>query len=82
MNVHAHPLEKTGILRISGGIRSEAQGMALKAAVEDLPGVYEAEINRDALILHLDPELAHEQQLYEAVKLMGFHASDFFFAES
>lgn len=82
MNVHAHPLERTGILRITGGICSKEQALALKAALEDLPGVYEVGMTRDAIMLRLDPELAHEQQLYEAVKLMGFHASDFFLGES
>ena len=82
MNAHAHPLEKTGILRVTGGIRSDEQALALKAALEDLPGVYGAATTRDAVMLRLDPGLAHEQQLYEAVKLMGFRASDFFLAES
>ncbi|EDY21788.1 hypothetical protein CfE428DRAFT_1034 [Chthoniobacter flavus Ellin428] len=82
MNVHAHPLERTGFLRISGGIHSDEQALALKAALEDLPGVYGTAVTRDAVVLRLDPELAHDQQLYEAVKLMGFHASDFFLAES
>jgi len=82
MNAHVHPLERTGVLRVTGGIHSDEQAMALKAALEDLPGVYNTTMTRDAIMLRLDPDLAHEQQLYEAVKLMGFHASDFFLAES
>jgi copper chaperone CopZ len=77
MNVHAHPLQKAGILRITGGVRSEEEALALKAALEDLPGVYTAEMTRDAVRLRFDPELASEQQLYEAVKIAGYHASDF-----
>jgi hypothetical protein len=77
MNIIVHPHQKTGTLRISGGIRSEAQALALKAALEDLPGVYDTETTRDSVKMHFDPELTSEQQFYEAVKIMGFSARDF-----
>lgn len=77
MNAHMHHHEKTGVLQVTGGIYSAEKALAIKAALEDLPGVYETEVRRDGLRLHFDPELVSEQQLYEAVKLSGFHASDF-----
>jgi len=77
MNVSAHPLQKTGVLRITGGLHSETEALALKAALEDLPGVYAVELNRHAARLRFDPDLVSEQQFYEAVKIGGLHASDF-----
>ena len=78
MNAQVHANEKTGVLLITGGIPNAAKALAIKAALEDLPGVYATEIRRDGARLHFDPELISEQQFYEAVKLGGFHASDFF----
>jgi hypothetical protein len=78
MNVQVHANEKTGVLRITGGIHSEENALAIKAALEDLPGVYSTEIHTDGIRLHFDPELVSEQQFYEAAKVGGFHASDFF----
>lgn len=77
MNAQAHANEKTGVLKITGGIHSEENALAIKAALEDLPGVYATEIYPDGIRLHFDPELVSEQQFYEAAKLGGFHASDF-----
>jgi len=78
MNALVHANEKIGLLQITGGIHSAEEAMALKAAVEDLPGVYGTEFRREGIWVHFDPQLAFEQQFYEAVKLVGFHASDFF----
>jgi len=78
MKARAHPHEITGVLQITGGIYSAEKALAIKAALEDLPGVYGTEIRRDGMRLQFDPELVSEQQFYEAVKLSGFHASDFF----
>ena len=77
MNVHAPTLQKTGLLHITGGIHSRPATLALKAALEDLPGVYATEMTHDAARLRFDPDLTSEQQLYEAVKIAGFHASNF-----
>ncbi|MDR3406103.1 MAG: hypothetical protein P4L99_26690 [Chthoniobacter sp.] len=77
MNVHAHPLQKTGILSITGGIHSEEAALTLKAALEDLPGVYATETTRNPVRLRFDPYLVTEQQFYGAAKIAGFHASDF-----
>lgn len=77
MNAYLHAHEMTGQLQITGGIRSTEKALAIKAAVEDLPGVYGTEVRTDGIRLHFDPGLVSEQQLYEAVKLGGFHASDF-----
>ena len=78
MNTQVHANEKTGVLLITSGIQNTAMALAIKAALEDLPGVYATEIRRDGARLQFDPELVSEQQLYEAVKLSGFHARDFF----
>ncbi|HSI11362.1 MAG TPA: hypothetical protein VK961_04935 [Chthoniobacter sp.] len=78
MNALVHAHEKTGVLQITGGIHSAEKALALKAAVEDLPGVYATEFRWEGMRVHFDPQLAFEQQFYEAVKLAGFHASDFF----
>jgi hypothetical protein len=78
MNAHLHANEKTGVLQVTGGIHSDEKALAIKAALEDLPGVYATEATQHDIRLHFDPELVSEQKLYEAVKLSGFHASDFF----
>lgn len=80
MSAQLHANEKTGVLHITGGIYSIEKALAIKAAIEDLPGVYETEVQRDGIRLHFAPELVSEQQFYEAVKLGGFHASEFFVA--
>ena len=77
MNAHAHPIEETGLLRISGGIHSEEQALALKAALEDLPGVRGTETTGSGVYLRFDPELASPPQFYEAVALAGSRASYF-----
>ena len=77
MNAQVHTNEKIGVLKITGGIHSGEKALAIKAALEDLPGVYATEIHPDGVRLHFDPELISEQQFYEAVKLGGFHACDF-----
>ena len=82
MNMQSHPHEKSGVLRIRGGIRSPENALAIKAALEDLPGVYGARMTPDAVFFPFNPDLTTEQQLFEAVKLGGFRASDFFVAEN
>jgi hypothetical protein len=77
MNVLAHPSARKGLLRIDGGIYPEEKALAIKAALEDLPGVYETAIRRDAVELFFEPNLASEQQFYEAVKVAGFQARNF-----
>ena len=78
MNALVHANEKTGMLEITGGIYSIEKALSIRAALEDLPGVYATEVRRDGMRLRFDPDLVSEQQFYEAVKLSGFHASDFF----
>lgn len=78
MNALVHANEKTGVLQITGGIYSVEKALSIRAALEDLPGVYAVEVRRDGIRLQFVPELVGEQQFYEAVKLSGFHASDFF----
>ena len=77
MSAQIHPHEISGVLQIVGGIRSDAESLAIRAALEDLPGVYDTEVERDSVRVFFDPELVGEQQFYEAAKLGGFHASDF-----
>lgn len=78
MNAHVHHHEMTGVLQVTGGIYSAEKALGIRAALEDLPGVHATEVLRDGVRLQFDPELVSEQQLYEAVKLSGFHACDFF----
>jgi len=77
MKARAHPHEITGVLQITGGIYSAEKALAIKAALEDLPGVHAVEAAQDGVRVQFDPDLVSEQQFYEAVKLTGFHASDF-----
>jgi hypothetical protein len=77
MNVYAHPFEKTGLLRIRSGSDSEEKALAIKAALEDLPGVHAAEMTQGGVHLRFDPELVSTPQFYEAVTLAGFCASKF-----
>jgi copper chaperone CopZ len=77
MSIQSHPSEALGILRITGGIHSDEQALFIKAALEDLPGVHAVELSRDAATIRFDPDLTAEQQFYEAVKLVGSHASGF-----
>ena len=69
--------EKAGILEISGGVRTEEAALAIKAGLEDLPGVHGVEVQRDGVRIRFNPNLAHEQKFYEAVKIAGYHASTF-----
>lgn len=82
MNAPLGPTEKEGDLEITGGIRHEGKALALKAALEDLPGVHDTEIIRNAIRVRFDPELVSEQQMYEAVKIAGYHASDLIIAHA
>ena len=77
MKMNAHPIEKTGLLRIRGGIHSEEQALALKATLEDLPGVRGAQTTGDGVYLRFDPELASPPQFYHAVELAGSRGRDF-----
>jgi copper chaperone CopZ len=76
MSIQLHPTEKIGVLHIPNGIKSEGDARAIKAALEDLPGVHAVELARDGANIRFDPDLVSEQQFYTAVKIAGFHASD------
>lgn len=77
MNAYVHSAEKTGILRITGGTHSDERLLPIKADLEDLPGVHSVEATKEGVRVRFNPDLVSEQQFYEAVKVAGFHASDF-----
>lgn len=66
------------MLSITGGIYAAEKARSIRAALEDLPGVLAVDVRKNDVRLHFDPVLVSEQQFYEAVKIAGFHASDFF----
>ena len=72
-----HPDDKVGILEITGGVTSEEAVLAIKAGLEDLPGVHVVEFVPEGVRIHFNPDLANEQKFYEAVKIAGFHGSSF-----
>lgn len=80
MNMQSDSAEREGILRIVDGIKSEEKALALKAGLEDLPGVHVVQLSGDNVEIYCDAELATEQQFYEAVKVVGFKACDFHWA--
>ena len=60
--------EEVGVLEIFGGVRSEEEALAIKAGLEDLPGVESVEFLPLGVRLRFNPELADEQKFYAAVK--------------
>ena len=69
--------ERVGILEITGGVTSEEAALAIKAGLEDLPGVHALEFVQGGVRLHFNADLANGQKFYEAVKIVGFPASAF-----
>jgi len=77
MNIQSHSNEKTGIVRIIDGIKSDQKARAIKAGLGDLPGVHSVEIIGSAVRVRFDPAIVTEQQFYQAIKTAGFQASGF-----
>ena len=77
MSVQLKPGEKVGILEITGGVKSEESALAIKASLEDVPGVHAVEFIPEGVRIRFNSDLANEQKFYEAVKIAGFHASTF-----
>jgi hypothetical protein len=69
--------DKSGTLEITGGVKSEEAALAIKAGLEDLPGVHAVEFIPEGVRIHFNADLANEQKFYEAVKIAGYHASTF-----
>jgi len=77
MSIQSHSEERTGILRVVDGIKSDEMARVIKADLEDLPGVHNVEVIGFAVRIHFDPALVTEQQFYQAIKVAGFQASAF-----
>lgn len=77
MDSQTQPGEKVGILEITGGITSEEATLAIKAGLEDTPGVHAVEFIPEGVRIRFNADLANAQKFYEAVKIAGFHASTF-----
>ena len=77
MKAQAPPDEKVGILEIEGGVTSEEATLAIKAGLEDLPGVHAVEFIDEGVRIRFNADLANEQKFYAAAKNAGFHARTF-----
>ena len=77
MTPQDHAAEKTGVVEVAGGICTEQAARALKAGFEDLTGMLAVEIVPAGAELRFVSDLVSEQQLYEAAKVAGFHATIF-----
>jgi hypothetical protein len=77
MNIQSPLEEKTGILRIVDGIKSDQMGRAIQAGLASLRGVHSVEVLGAVARIRFDPRKVTEQQFYEAVETAGFHASGF-----
>jgi len=77
MSIQSHSDEKTGILRIVDGIKSDQKARAIKAGLGDLPGVRSVEVIGLAVRVRFDPQIVTEQQFYQAIKTAGFQATGF-----
>src|SRR5437879_2151115 len=75
MDSQTQPGEKIGTLEISGGVKSEQEALAIKAGLEDTPGVHAIEFIPGGVRIRFNADLANAQKFYEAVKIAGFHAS-------
>lgn len=76
MTAQLSETERTGILAIVGGVKSEEKALVIKAALEDLPGVHEVDFVGPAARVRFEAEMVTAQQLYNAVKTVGFQASE------
>jgi copper chaperone CopZ len=77
MITELQPEEKLGILVVTGGVRTEEEARAIKAGLEDVPGVHEVEFAKEGVRIRFNSDLANDLKFYEAVKNVGFHASTF-----
>ena len=69
--------EEVGVLEIFGGVKTEQEALAIKAGLEDLPGVEEVEFVSLGVKIRFNPDLADEQKFYSAIHTAGFHASTY-----
>ncbi len=65
------------MLSISGGVKSQKTALAIKAGLEDVPGVHGVELTAEGARIRFNPDIANEQKFYEAVKIVGYHGSTF-----
>jgi copper chaperone CopZ len=69
--------EEVGVLEIFGGVRTEEEALAIKAGLEDLPGVETVEFVALGARIRFNPDLADEQKFYTAIREAGFRASTY-----
>ncbi len=69
--------EKTGIMEVVGGIRTEDDALAIRAGLTDLPGVRTVSLIGMAIQIRYDSQLIAPPQLYEAAKIAGFKPREF-----
>ncbi|MEI9896187.1 MAG: hypothetical protein WDN28_20560 [Chthoniobacter sp.] len=75
MNAHPHH-PQASILHVNGGLRSKEMAQDLKAALEDLSGVYSTELTQDGVCLHFDPLPSSELQDDKVLKFPTKRSSD------
>ena len=77
MNIQAPAGERSGMLRIVDGIKSDQKAREIKAGLGDLPGVHSVEVIGSAVRVRFAPDIVGDQQFYQAIRTAGFQASGF-----